>query len=326
MARRASSSRPCPIPGGRSGREVHFYSLDVDIRLTRGLAAKPISPHHLFSIKENLVRISCKMLLLALTTGLAMSGAGAATHQGTFTAATVDIFDKTVSEGTSFSVEPTGAPIVVDRGPSMSGAYGKARAELGSNGFMATSGSAGFSAWSDGFTVTGGSGSGELDVSVSIHGAIIGREADMAYGLYVSNTPFSIDSELGLNDSNLSTVLVNTNRLLSYSINNADKTPNTTLTGKLDFTFGQQFYLISYLYGDVCTPLEGLDHVDCTGGSEDFYHSAVFGLTAPASAVINTLSGHEYAAAVPESGSLALFIFGLLTISISRRRSQQVDA
>ena len=89
----------------------------------------------------------CKAVSLVLMTGITMSSASAATYQGTFTAATVDIFDNSAVNGTSISVEPTGAPVVLERGPSTSGAYGKARAELGSNGFMATSGAAGFSAW-----------------------------------------------------------------------------------------------------------------------------------------------------------------------------------
>jgi hypothetical protein len=260
----------------------------------------------------------CKMISPVLMAGAMVSGASAATYQGTFTAAIVDVFDNSPLSGTFVSVGPTGAPVFVERGPSLSGAFGKARAELGSNGFYSTSGAAGFSAWSDGFTLMGagggGGGSGDIDVSVSIHGTIIGQEADMSYGLYVSKTPFSIDSEAGLNDLNLSATLANASQVLSYAINNADKSPNTTLTGKLNVTFGETFYVLAYLYGDVCTPLEGPGHASCSGGSQDFYHSAVFGLTAQNAAQVSTLSGHTYAAAVPESGSLALAMVGLFTL------------
>lgn len=258
----------------------------------------------------------CKILspVLMAVAMVSSASASAATYQGTFTAAVVDVFDNSPFSGTFVSVGPTGAPVFVERGPSLSGAFGKARAELGSNGFYSTSGAAGFSAWSDGFTLMGAGGSGDIDVSVSIHGTIIGQEADMSYGLYVSKTPFSIDSEAGLNDLNLSATLANASQVLSYAINNADKSPNTTLTGKLNVTFGETFYVLAYLYGDVCTALEGPSHAACTGGGQDFYHSAVFGLTAQNAAPLSTLSGHTYAAAVPESGSLVLAMAGLLTL------------
>jgi hypothetical protein len=262
--------------------------------------------------------------LTALTlSGLAMASAHAATQQGTFTVASVDIFDNSSLAGSRVVVDPTGSPIVVDLGPSPSGAYGKARAELGSNGFLATSGAAGFSAWADGFTLTGGTGAGELDLSIAIHGDITGVEADMAYGLYASNTPFGIDTQAGLGDVRLSEVLARSTRILSYDINNAGAPPNTTLTGRLAFTYGQPFYLLSYFLGDVCTPLEDPSQSGCTGGSEDFYHSAVFGITAPQAAAIDTLSGHAYAAAVPEAASWAMLCVGLLTLSVSGLRSQR---
>ncbi|MBT9611059.1 PEP-CTERM sorting domain-containing protein [Aquabacterium sp.] len=263
------------------------------------------------------------ILSFAFMAGIAVSSASAATYQGTFTAATVDIFDNSTDSGTSFGTGPDGATVVVERGPSTSAAYGKARGELGSNGFLATSGAAGFSAWSDGFTLTGGSGAGELDISVSIHGAITGTEADMAYGLYVSSTPFSVDSETGLNDVNVAAALANATRVLWYVIDDANGSPNVTLTGKLNVTFGQTFYLLSHMSGDVCTRLEDESQAGCTGGSEDFYNSAVFGLTAPTSAAINTLSGHGYAAAVPEPESLALFVMGLITVSVASRRANR---
>jgi hypothetical protein len=265
--------------------------------------------------------MKCRLnaLNLIVLSGLAMSSAQAATQQGTFTAATVDVFDSSALEGSSFAVDTNGAPVVAERGPSPFGAHGKARAELGSNGFMATSGSAGLSAWADGFTLTGGSGAGELDLSIVIHGSITGTEADMAYGLYVSSTPFDIDTETGLSDSQLDTVLAQSTRILFYDIDNANASPNTTLAGRVTFTYGRTFYLFSYLLGDVCTPLEGPSASNCTGGSEDFYHSAVFGITAPSSASINTLSGHAYAAAVPEPASWALLCTGLFTFAVIRR-------
>jgi len=268
----------------------------------------------------------CKILSPVLMAVAMVSSASAATYQGTFTAATVDVFDNSPFSGTFVSVGPTGAPVFVERGPSLSGAFGKARAELGSNGFYSTSGAAGFSAWSDGFTLMGAGGSGDIDVSVSIHGTIIGQEADMSYGLYVSKTPFSIDSEAGLNDLNLSATLANASQVLSYAINNADKSPNTTLTGKLNVTFGETFYVLAYLYGDVCTALEGPSHAGCTGGGQDFYHSAVFGLTAQSSASVSTLSGHAYAAAVPETESWILAMAGLFTLPALIRRAKGVSA
>lgn len=263
-----------------------------------------------------------KWFALSTLMGAAISTASAETYQGTFTTASVDIFDNSSDAGTSLVVDPLGLPIAVERGPSASGAHGKSRAALGSNGFMADSGAAGFSAWSDGFVVTGGTGSGQIEISITIHGAITGHEADMVYALNMSQTAFSIQSETGINDDNIDATLSHSTRILSYAINNSDASPNTVLTGKLNFTYGQKFYLLSYLGGDVCTPLEGPAHQGCTGGSEDFYHSAIFGMTAPTDAVITASSGHAYLAAVPEPGSWALVGIGLVTMALRRRLLQ----
>jgi hypothetical protein len=284
---------------------------------------QPVHSSFLFKQEPHMKNIF-KMASWALMTGLTVASANAATYQGTFTAATVDIFDNSAFNGTGFVAGAAGAPVLIDRGPSISGAYGKARAELGSNGFMATSGAAGFSAWSDGFTLTGGSGAGEVDISVAIHGSIEGTEADMSYGLYVSDTPFGFDAVTALNDANLDAPLGHATKVLSYSINNANLSPNATLTGKLTFTYGQQFYVFSYLYGDVCTPLEGAGSAGCTGGSEDFFHSAVFGLTAPSTAAIATLSHHTYAAAVPESSAWVLAVAGFSAILMWRRPTKHI--
>jgi hypothetical protein len=45
----------------------------------------------------------------------------------------------------------------------------------------------------------------------------------------------------------------------------------------------------------------------------------VFGITAPQAAAIDTLSGHAYAAAVPEAASWAMLCVGLLTLAMAAR-------
>ena len=65
----------------------------------------------------------------AILASLVAASANAASYQGTFTAAAVDIFDGSALSGTTFSVLPNGTPVLVERGPSASGAHGKARAE-----------------------------------------------------------------------------------------------------------------------------------------------------------------------------------------------------
>jgi hypothetical protein len=72
------------------------------------------------------------------------------------------------------------------------------------------------------------------------------------------------------------------------------------------FTYGQTFYLASVL--DI-------------GGYGDFYNSAIFGITAPEGAIINSLSGSLYpVAAVPEAETWALMLAGLSLLGILHRR------
>ena len=56
-----------------------------------------------------------------------------------------------------------------------------------------------------------------------------------------------------------------------------------------------------------------------TGGSEDFFNSANFGITGPTGATLVALSGTTYAAAVPEPAAVWLFGSGLSGLARKRK-------
>ena len=257
-----------------------------------------------------------------LRTGLAatlltISGFAASTP---FTYAAVETFAGDSTDGATV-MSSASAPVFAERGTAPA-AYGKARAQFGSNGFAFQSGAGGGSMWSDGFLVTGGSGSGLINVSVNIHGSVVGTEADMSYTLFASENPFDVQTILDsfdLDDQNPQ--VAGAVPILHTEVNNGLGSSNITLVGAIPFTYGQQFYLASVFGGDVCATTNQ-NQQPCSGGSEDFFNSANFGITGPAGATLVAQSGTTYATAVPEPATwLLLFTGSISALAVSRRRT-----
>lgn len=218
-----------------------------------------------------------------------------------------------------------GNAVLVETGllPGPTGTY---RASLGSAGFStAVAGNidrevAGGTGWSDGFTVTGGSGVGSLVVSSHIEGILLGQ-SEMVYALYTSSKPFSLDLILDTIDKakgfwtvtfpdsvrvQFTGVVGNCNLPKAYR--NCGHLPYENYQGSLDlkvvaivpFTYGQPLYVASFFAG-------GSQYE----GNTNFLNSAKFGITAPPTSTMNALSGFEYAAAVPEPAEWLLLLSGL---------------
>lgn len=267
------------------------------------------------SLRKSAIRSCCaSRWLRAALAAAALSAAGftAAEPITPFTYVIADVFDGGPNDGTSV-VSSTIGPVFVERGTTP-GAYGKARADFGSNGFAAQSGAAGTSMWSDGFVVTGGTGSGTIAVSVRIDGIVLGASPDMSYTLFLSDSPFdaqTILESLLIDDQNPS--VPGASSVLHTEIFHDGFHPtgalNITLVGNIPFSYGQPSYLASLFGGDV-----GL-----AGHSEDF--SADFGITAPEGAMIQTLSNTVYASAVPEPATPLLVAMAALCVLLSGRRN-----
>jgi hypothetical protein len=260
--------------------------------------------------------------LVAALLALVDLSAQAAT-QSPFTYARADVFydglsgnypDATWKE----AVNAIGSSVVDLGDPSGSSSYAQARASFGSNGFSALSGSAGLSIWSDGFAIEGGTGPGDVTVSVTIDGTAQG-DADMSYSLYVSANPFDLQTILDAvvaNDQH--TVVPGATEVLHTEVRNGVGPRNLTLTGTLHFSFGQPFYLAAVFGGDVAAACA----VPLQCGSEDFYHSAIVGLTAPAGTKLLPDSGTAYLPAVPEPQTWALLLIGAgVMVARARRRA-----
>ena len=252
---------------------------------------------------------------------IGLCGLASAAQSEAFTFASVDIFDKGPLEGTTSTLSNTD-PVFVERGLEPA-AYGKSRAAFGSNGFAILSGAGATSIWSDRFTITyTGPGPMLVNFSVDVRGAIIG-DADMHYNLLVSDQPFDLPAMLAsLEEDNEQINIPGSTSILKALIMDDQKSPHMTLTGTLPVLSGQTFYLASVFRGDVCTPLEGPEWAGCPGGSEDFFHSANFGISRPAGSTIATLSNTVYAQAVPEASSLMLTLAGLATAAGLARQAK----
>ncbi len=242
-----------------------------------------------------------------------------------------------------------GTPIIAEQFPSATSgqvvaevgaapiAYGKFRSTFGSVGFQAqTTGGLdrevdGGTLWSDGVTITGGSGTGTVSLGTHIAGTVSGR-GEMFYGLFVSDSPFdmaTVMSTVGAADGFWQVQLPGASRVLYTGIANGCGQAHpmgdcghvpfenfqgsfaVTLGANVTFTYGQPFYVLAAFGGGM-----GVE-----GGNEDFYNSANFTLDAPAGALVASLSGTQYIAAVPEPAAAYLLLAGLgLLGAVARRR------
>jgi len=175
--------------------------------------------------------------------------------------------------------------------------------------------------WSDGFLVAGGSGSSLINVSAQIGGSVAGL-ADMSYTLFASSNPFDVQTilaafEIDDQDPQIPGAVAVLHTEVFHGAQQG--VVNVTLAGTIPFTYGQTFYLASVFGGDV-----GCVNLGCVGGgSEDFFNSSNFGITAPAGGTLTTLSATNYAAAVPEPSTWLLLCAGLISVlAVPRRRAR----
>ena len=181
---------------------------------------------------------------------------------------------------------------------------------------------AGVSAWFDTFTVTGGSGSATAALSASVTGQFgTGFGATGIY-LLMQVSPAELD---GLIDDPLGALIFDTAPppLLALTQNVIDTTRFTeagellapgsafggTLVGEVDFVYGEPFVLLSVLAGFANDE-----------GSLSSFNSAIFGISAPSTASLNTGSGFTYASAVPEPAAAPMIALGLALLWMARRR------
>jgi hypothetical protein len=222
-------------------------------------------------------------------------------------------------------------PVFSDDEQSTSGAVSvlgsegqQARASFGSNGVALPSGLSpngwgyAFSAWSDGFVINGGSGTGILNFSVQLHGTLFAEDA--IYTLIMSDNPDAFSpASIAADAFNGFENIPGTAPVLQVEVDaTPDFTPgpgvysfplgsiDETFSVSVSFTYGQTFYLASVL--------------DITAQG-DFYNSANFGISAPVGASIASLSGTPYpTVAVPEPETYAMLLAGLGLVGFAARR------
>lgn len=196
------------------------------------------------------------------------------------------------------------------------GSGNKARADVGVNGVAASSAYA-MSIWADDFTVTGGTGTGMLNLSVRINGTLTPNSGDAIYALLASSSPFTTEDIADWLDGDIATRL-NTQFLLEVEMDDTPDSPHATHTlpsGTHDVTY---YLNIPFEYG---TPFYLTSVLDIDGVG-DFYNSAHFGITVPTGATLQAASGAVYSAAatVPEPSTWLLLGAGLAGLVGMRKR------
>lgn len=198
-------------------------------------------------------------------------------------------------------------------------AYAKARAGYGDNGAYAIAherpsylGAYAESIWVDAFTLSGGSGTGLLDISVRVEGSLSGAGQpggpgpNSIYALYISSSGFSAQSLRAWLDAGLPANPTGASAAISMTeaIDGA-----RVFSARLPFTYGSTFYLASYLGAEVLGE-----------GRADFFGSAHLGITAPDGSRLSAASGFGYqlASAVPEPPVWLLFLAPLPAV-LARR-------
>ena len=233
-------------------------------------------------------------------------------------------------------------PVTIEVGSAPS-SYGRFRSAYGSNGFeiQVTGGIdrqvAGGSVWSDAFTMTGGTGSGTVLVSSRIQGVVSGA-GEMGYALVVSDHPFDfgvLSAAVEAADSFGAVQVPDSIRVIYTGLvngctgagepaecayaphKNFQGTFDETLSTSVPFTYGETLYVASLFAGGV----------GVAGGSANFYNSANFGITAPAGASLQALSGASYVAAVPEPAVAWLWVVGMaIVVPLVRRRAKSIGS
>jgi len=170
------------------------------------------------------------------------------------------------------------------------------------NGYAAFAGSI----FTDGFTITGGSGT--ASTSTTLSGSFgTAADADMGYILLKSASPFTDLDALGdaLGDYVLTGTLPPGLEAVHSVTASRTQPPPSVLTGNFTYQSGVPVYLVA-----------GLVTFAEQSGSASFLTTAQFGISAPAGSVLSTASGFTYAQAVPEPATWGMLLAGLSLLGV----------